>query len=250
MVNVLTYATDDFTRWGAGKGAPLTAHEHDESHYNLDRRLDDLETNPPTAISIASVTSNGSQLTFHLSNGDTLGPITLPVAVFQERGSWRAGRDYHRLDTVRVGGFGRYLILKDHHSEAPFDPDRQIAGGNVYYLLEESGTIFGAVDIEDSRDMTEDDIFRFTDVVGNSVGDPVDITVQEESTDFPWNIGDRARFRTNGVSLTIVAAGAVVLQHCDDRSLTSRTPNFAIVELIYRGSDVWMVTGDLELVTI
>lgn len=250
MVNTLTWVTTDMTRWGVGKGAPATAHEHDESHFNLDRRIADLEDSPPVAVSIASVTSNGSQITFHLSNGDALTPITLPVAVFQERGSWRAGRDYHRLDVVRVGGFGRYLILKDHHSDAPFDPDRVIGGGLVYYLLEESGIIFGATDIEESRDMSVDDVFRFTDVVGNSTGDPVDITIEEESTDFPWNIGDHARFRTNGVNLSISAAGAVVLQYADDRNPASRTANFAKIDLIYRGSDVWMVSGDLEEISL
>lgn len=244
MPNVVTYVTDDMTRWGVGKGAPATAHEHDESHFALSERIRALEESPPVAVSISSITQSGSQLTFHMSDGGTFGPFAMPVAVFQERGAWRAGRDYQRLDTVRVGGQGRFLILKAHHSEAPFDPDRIVTGSPAYYLLSEDGIIFGD-DIEESRDLASGDVARFKLITGGSAGDPVQINLIEESTDAPWNAGDQATFETHGASLEIVADTGVTLI-CSALP-QSRTIDGSVMNLLYHGNDLWTLTGDLAI---
>lgn len=66
--------------WGAGKGANLTPAEVDESFYSVELRLEALENYPPSPVEISNVTVSGSQLTFHLSDGGTFGPFTLPRA--------------------------------------------------------------------------------------------------------------------------------------------------------------------------
>jgi hypothetical protein len=240
------YATTDLTRWGAGENRPLSAHEHDESHFALSERIRELEDNPPVAVSIASVTQSGSQITFHLSNGGALTPVTLPHAVFQERGAWRAGRDYRALDIVRVGGKGRFMVLKAHHSVAPFDPDRVVSGGPAYYLLEETGVIFEA-GLTASRDLDPDaDIFRYRDVLGTGDTDPtIEITVQPEGTDFPWNDGDTAQFETHGAHIVFVEGDGVTIRRRVGAELQSATDDGSVVTIIYKGDDVWTLTGDL-----
>lgn len=245
-VSTERYATTDLTRWGVGEDRPLSAHEHDESHFALSERIRTLEENPPVADSIISVTQSGSQITFHLTSGGVLAPVTLPTAVMQERGSWRAGRDYHQLDVVRVGGFGRFMVLKAHHSEAPFDPDLLVGGTPAYYLLEETGVIFEA-GLVASRDLDPDlDIFRYRDVLGTGDTDPtIEITVQEEGTDFPWNIGDTAQFETHGAHIQFIEAGTVTIRRRVGAELRSATDDGSVVSLIYKGLDVWTLTGDL-----
>lgn len=240
------YATTDMTRWGAGENRPLTAHEHDESHFALSERARALEENPPLAVSISSVTQSGVQLTFHLSNGDALPPVTLPTAVFQERGSWRAGRDYRILDIVRVGGKGRFMVLKAHHSEAPFDPDRVVTGGPAYYLLEETGVIFEA-GLTESRDLDPDsDVFRYREVFGSGDSDPtIEITVQAEGTDFPWNAGDTAQFETAGADIRFIEGDGVTIRRRVGAELQSGTSNGSVVTLLYKGEDIWILTGDI-----
>lgn len=244
MPDEITYVTDDLTRWGTGKGAPASAVEHDISLWSLSERVRELEENPPVAISIATISQSGGNLYVHLTNGDILGPFIMPVAVFQERGSWRAGRDYRSLDTVRVGGQGRFLILQNHHSETPFDPDRLIGGNPVYYLLSADGIIFGD-DVEESRDLDETDVFRQKFVTGGTAFDPVVIHLPEESTDAPWNAGDTATFETLGTSLEITHDSDVELI-CSALP-QSRTTEGSVMSLLYHGENRWTLTGDLAI---
>jgi hypothetical protein len=248
MPNVITYVTTDMVRWGVGKGSPATAHEHDESHFALSERIRELEENPPEAVSIVGVMQSGSTLRFQLSNGDLLPPVTMPVAVMQERGSWRAGRDYNALDVVRVGGFGRFMVQVDHHSEAPFDPDLEILGVLVYYLLEETGVIFEA-GLTASRDLDADaDIFRYRDVLGSGDTDPtIEITVQAEGTDFPWNVGDTAQFETAGAHVRFIEGAGVTVRRRVGADLQSATDDGSVCTLLYKGLDVWVLTGDLSV---
>lgn len=240
------YATTDLTRWGIGEGRPLSAHEHDESHFAISERVRALEDNPPVANSIVSVSQSGVQITFHLTDGDVLAPVTLPTAVFQERGSWRAGRDYRVLDIVRVGGKGRFMVLKAHHSDAPFDPDRFVGGGPAYYLLEETGVIF-ETGLSASRDLDQGlDVFRYRDVLGTGESDPtVEITVQQEGTDFPWNEGDTAQFETHGAHIQFIEGDGVTIRKRVGAELRSATADASVLTLLYKGGDVWTLTGDL-----
>lgn len=121
--------------WGAGLGGNLTPAQVDANFWDIAGRLVELETNPPEANSIESITVLGTQMTIHLTDGTPLGPFTLPVAVFQPRGTWVDDEDYETLDLVSVATLGTYMVLQDHNSNAPFDPNRTISGQPVYHLL-------------------------------------------------------------------------------------------------------------------
>ena len=76
--------------WGPGIAEDLSAEQVDGNFHGLDQRVTELEDNPPEAVSIANVTSTGSTFTVHLSDGSAIGPLLLPVAAFNARGSWAA----------------------------------------------------------------------------------------------------------------------------------------------------------------
>lgn len=100
----ITYRTSG--PWGAGKGSNLTAGEIDGNFYDLDQRVADLESNPPTPDEISNITVSGSQMTVWLVSGAHFGPFTLPQA------AWRppvvatvSGDDY----TLQLVDQNRYL---------------------------------------------------------------------------------------------------------------------------------------------
>lgn len=72
----ITYVGDG--GWGTGKGAPLTVEEMDGNIFDLDSRVADLEAYPPEPIEISNITGSGTQMTVHLSNGDSY-TLALPV---------------------------------------------------------------------------------------------------------------------------------------------------------------------------
>lgn len=248
MPDEITYITDDFTRWGEGKGAPINATEHDIGLWSLSERVREVEENPPEPISISNVTVSGSQMTVHLSNGGTLGPFTLPVAVMQAAGNYTPDRAYLTLDLVKVGGFGLYLVLQDHTAPDVFDPDLEISGEPVYFLIMETGVIFG-VDIEGDRLLTIDDAFRYFDVLGNS-DTPTDgtviITVPGESSDNPWQAGTSIQFEAQPNVVIEFAGESDVEIRCAAPLKRSRA-DFSVVALLYKGDNIWTLAGDLQI---
>lgn len=74
----ITYRTTDFSRWGAGLGANLSAVQVDGNFWALAQAILDLQQNPATGPTIVSVTSTGTGFSFVMSDGTILGPITLP----------------------------------------------------------------------------------------------------------------------------------------------------------------------------
>jgi hypothetical protein len=132
--------------WGPGLGRNLTAAEGDGNFYDLDSRVGDLETNPPTPNDIASATVSGTQLSFTLVDGTVLGPLDLPILVWTWRGEWTPTTLYEVLDTFVVTGTGLFMVLVDHTSAASFDPDAVDGDSNpLYYKLigTDSNTAFG-----------------------------------------------------------------------------------------------------------
>lgn len=121
--------------WGTGTGVPHTAATGDNNFYELDTRVTELETNPPVAAGISNIQVNGSQMMIFLSNGDSYGPFTLPVAAISFRGDFVAGQQYYELDVISVFGSGLYFVRQDHIGVDPFDPDRLEGGEPVYQLL-------------------------------------------------------------------------------------------------------------------
>src|SRR5262252_541673 len=122
--------------WGAGLGRPLYAAEVDQNFYNVDNRLSSLESqfSSSALVSIASISQTGNTLTFHMTDGSTQGPFTLPSSQWNFRGVWMPSTVYAINDAVSVGG-GVYLVLQNHTSGSVWDPGAQIGGNNLYQLL-------------------------------------------------------------------------------------------------------------------
>jgi hypothetical protein len=108
--------------WGAGIGRNLTAAEVDGNFYDQQTHLANLEDSRPQPDDITSVSTNGTQLTFHLESGATLGPVDLPVLYWRWRDEWEPFTIYAAMDTFSVSEQGLFLTLLDHTSGAEFDP--------------------------------------------------------------------------------------------------------------------------------
>lgn len=121
--------------WGIGLGRRLTAAEVDGNFYSVGLAIQDLQDNPPTAVSISSITADGKNMTVHLTDGTPLGPFPLPVLEFHWRGSWIAFAIYKVMDVFMVEGRGIYSVLIDHTAGASFDELLMSGGDPVYKKL-------------------------------------------------------------------------------------------------------------------
>lgn len=126
----ITFRTTDGGRWGAaggsGSGGNLTPLQFDENNWELLTRIQALENDPPTAVSIDHFTVIGSQLMIYLTDATTQGPFTLPIAAFRDVGDWTNDTPYFQLDVVSVPHRGLFLVKIGHttpSSPAEFDPD-------------------------------------------------------------------------------------------------------------------------------
>ena len=108
--------------WGPGVGRNLTAAEVDGNFYDQQLHLTNLEDSRPQPDDIVSVSTNGTQMTFHLESGATLGPVDMPVLYWRWRDEWEPFTPYAAMDTFSVLETGIFLTLLDHTSAAEFDP--------------------------------------------------------------------------------------------------------------------------------
>lgn len=131
----MLYRTKDDTKWGAGVGVDLTATQIDGNFWELRSALNNLIANPGVPVSIASITTTGSKLTFNMSDGSTIGPVFMPVFLPKWRGVWLPGISYTEFDWFQVPGVGLYFVLNPHISPAVFDPLFLAVDGNPAYLL-------------------------------------------------------------------------------------------------------------------
>jgi hypothetical protein len=120
--------------WGAGEGRPLTSAEIDQNFYDLDQRIDTLETDTGTNP-IANIYGSGSNLYVTLESGTVFGPIAMPVTRWRDAGAWAAGRQYYANDVVTIAGDGIYHVLVDHVSDNEFDSAAINTSGALYSLL-------------------------------------------------------------------------------------------------------------------
>jgi hypothetical protein len=137
----IDYRTTDMLKWGVGSGTGtggnLTPLQLDLNFWQLYSRLLNLETNPPTAVNIASMTVVGTQWVVTMTDASTFGPFTLPIATFQLKGEWQNSFTYYELDIVEVPDVGLYLVRIQHTTPAtpaPFDPLADDGLGNLLYL--------------------------------------------------------------------------------------------------------------------
>lgn len=117
-----TYRTNDPTGRWTGKGSNLTAVEVDGNIYELRSAIDDLIASPPVAVSVASVSqsSDKTQFTFNLTDGETIGPFTLPVLEPRWRDQWEPDTLYEVLDIFQVVGVGLFSVTANHTSGSTF----------------------------------------------------------------------------------------------------------------------------------
>jgi hypothetical protein len=106
--------------WGTGQGTALEPADVDDNFYELYEDVQELTNNPPLATNIASVTVNGSQMTFNMTDGSTIGPLQLPVLTWVWRGAWTAGTPFNALDVFMIANQGLYLVNTAYTSGETF----------------------------------------------------------------------------------------------------------------------------------
>lgn len=111
--------------WGAGQGSDLSAAQIDGNFYDIDVRVAAIETNPPSPDELVSVTLSGSDLSFHLLSGAVLGPVTVTLPRFRDRGGFVGGDIYAVNDTFTADGVGLVVVLVDHTAAATFDENAE-----------------------------------------------------------------------------------------------------------------------------
>lgn len=134
----ILFRTTDMLKWGAGKGSPLTADEIDANMFEFITRIEALETAQPTPAEIVSITMSGAQMTVHLSNGSSIGPVTVPVASMQYQGDWTNLMPLDENDLFSVPQVGMFLVLKAHTTPATptaFDQYYTVSGSPAYYKV-------------------------------------------------------------------------------------------------------------------
>lgn len=131
----LLFRTDDPSRWGTGIGVDLTAPQIDQNFYALQSAINSLISDPSSPVNIVSITSNGNQLTFNMSDGSTVGPVYLPVLQFNWRGDWEPETQYLQLDVFQVPSVGLFAVLVNHVSADTFDPAYQVDSQAAYLTM-------------------------------------------------------------------------------------------------------------------
>lgn len=121
--------------WGTGLGVNLAPDQVDGNFWDLQGRLTYIEDNPVEPIEPISITIAGSQFSMGLSNGETLGPITMTMPVPLWRGAWMPSTLYHEMDyfTAPDGGFG--VVMVGHTSATTFDWAATSGGVPVYQTI-------------------------------------------------------------------------------------------------------------------
>lgn len=130
------FRTTDGTRWGSGKGSPLTSVEVDLNFWEVINRVKNIEDHPPSAVSISNISVLGSQMLITMSDASTFGPFTLPIARFNFRGEYTPTTPYFELDLITVTGSGLYMLTQDYTPPAmhPFNPNEIDGSGNNIYV--------------------------------------------------------------------------------------------------------------------
>lgn len=127
----LIYRTTNPDAWGAGKGSNLTPDQVDQNFWGLQQAIDAITTKDGVGVQSAFVNS-GNQLYFDLTDGTTIGPVTLPTVTLNPRGDWQAGTVYAVNDLVTSNG-SVYLVKYAHTSAVQFDAGANDGGGHGYY---------------------------------------------------------------------------------------------------------------------
>jgi hypothetical protein len=126
--------------WGAGKGANLLPGEVDSNFWALAQAIFELQADPAIPNGIQQIDVVGTQMTITLTNGDVMGPFTMPVLTFRWRDEWTSSTIYAALDVVKVTDLGIFMCQISHTSGDTFDPDLLVDTAAVWLQL------FGSAD--------------------------------------------------------------------------------------------------------
>ncbi len=118
-------------------GRNLTAAEVDANFAAIEAAIEALQTSPPAAINIESVTvTPAGSMTITLTDTTVLGPFQISVpGGIRWRGVWLPSTLYSVLDTFVVVGSGVYTVMVAHTSATTFDPTLTVSGQVVYQQL-------------------------------------------------------------------------------------------------------------------
>jgi hypothetical protein len=205
-LNALQYVTSGL--WGAGLGRPLTAAEADGNVQTLRDAIQALIDDPVAGASVSNIVVTGRQVTFHLSDGSTFGPFTLPIAQPRYRGDWIALASYSAFDIVNTENDGTFMVVVNHTAATTFDPNRVIAGNEVYIQIAPDPALSTEVITVSGTTLTLSSIhkaayLRFTNASGCVVTVPEDV--------FPD--GAEIHFRqvsTGPITLIAASTGVVI----------------------------------------
>lgn len=178
MTVAITFRTTSAGEW-TGIGVDLDAAQVDRNFYNIQVKLDELETSRPQPNNIANITSDGMTMTIILDDASEIGPIPLPVLQFHWRGEYQANMVYDPLDAFMKTGVGIYTVIVGHFTPTTFDENLEIDGEPAYNKL------FGADIGANTEALTYDLGFFFQGPISSSIDDilwqlpcPHDLTIE------------------------------------------------------------------------
>lgn len=132
----LIFRTTNALLWGDGIGRNLTPVEVDTNFWQIQEAVNDLQNNPVLPKEIESISVDGDQMTFTLSDGVThFGPFTLPTSAFHFTGDFQGGFAYKAFDLFIPSDGGLYMVLHDHTSDSSFASGAADTGGPRYRLI-------------------------------------------------------------------------------------------------------------------
>jgi hypothetical protein len=122
-------------RWTANtSGVKLSSFQGDENIWTLDLRITATQAMITASRGIVSITSSLGELTFHMSDSTTEGPIAIPVLAFHGRGAWAPSTAYSLNDTFYING-AAYLVEFPHTSALTFSAGANDGMGHDYYSV-------------------------------------------------------------------------------------------------------------------
>lgn len=129
----LVFRTTDPTKWGVGKGAPLTKDEIDNNFWELLAYIADQANSSAAATNVLSIIGSNGEMTVTLSNGDVF-TVPLPEQAFNWTGAFQPAHQYEQYDILTASD-GAYLVNYAHLSPTTFDPAATGPNGDYYKLM-------------------------------------------------------------------------------------------------------------------
>lgn len=219
----------------------LTADEVDDNFEYLDGRIDGIADTIPAPVSLSGVVNQvGFTLTFGLTDATFTNSVTIPPFQANFRDEWEPLTAYFVNDLVRIRGFGYFLVVETHTSEAEFN-----TGDDNYAFQYVDQTVQLPLVIGDTTEeltiTRADHLNRLLLFMGTC-----DCTMDPDD----WEDGDQVHLmnRSGGV-VTVTGVSDLAVDPGDD-SEASITARGATATLVYLADeDVMAMFGKLDAVS-